>query len=544
MSAAVRAEHLGFAYGGGSRAVFEDLTFQIDEGELFALIGPSGGGKSTLLRCMNGLVPHFHGGSFSGSIQVAGIDTRTRQPRDLAHVAGLVMQEPEAQVVARTVEDEIVFGMENLGASRTLIRKRLEEVLDALNIAALRVRELRSLSGGELQRVAIAAVLTMQPRVLLLDEPTAQLDPQAAEDVLNAAVNLCSDAGLTVVIAEHRLERLAQYAGRVMLVPGDGSVRIGAARDILRNRNEAPPVMRIGRRLAWSPVPLSVGEARRFAGARQSPAAPAPARGAAGERMIETRALEAFLGQHHALRGVSVALHAGEVVAVMGRNGAGKTTLLRALAGLLRPRSGEVIRHPGLRGGYTDLAFVAQDPSSLLYRESVRDEIADVLKGTHRGGDVDAVLAEWRLGPLAATHPVDLSVGQRQRTAIAAMLAGDPRVTLLDEPTRGMDHDTRELLVRNLRARRDRGAALALATHDVELAASVADRVVLLAEGEVVADGPAAEVLSDSITFSTQANKLFGGRVLTVEDAIAAARTGRTANGQPVTASTAIGGAP
>ncbi len=543
MTAAVRAERLGFAYGDAGRAVFEDLTFEIGEGELFALIGPSGGGKSTLLRCMNGLVPHFHGGRFSGSIRVGGIDTRTRQPRDLAHVAGLVMQEPEAQVVARTVEDEIVFGLENLGASRTLIRKRLEEVLDALNIAALRARELRSLSGGELQRVAIAAVLTMQPRVLLLDEPTSQLDPQAAEDVLNAAVNLCSDAGLTVVIAEHRLERLAQYAGRVMLVPGDGSVLIGAARDILPDRDEAPPVTRIGRRLAWSPVPLSVGEARRFAGARASPGragwpgGPAPALSAAGERMVEARVLEVFLGQHHALRGASIALHAGEVVAVMGRNGAGKTTLLRALAGLLRPRSGDVIRHPGLRGGYTDLAFVAQDPSSLLYRESVRDEIADVLKGTRRGGDVEAVLTEWRLAALAATHPVDLSVGQRQRAAIAAMLAGGPRVILLDEPTRGMDHATRELLVRNLRARRDRGAAVALATHDVELAAAVADRVVLLAEGEIVADGPVAEVLSDSITFSTQANKLFGGRVLTVEDAIAAA------SGQAVTASTSIGSA-
>ncbi|MHB8377025.1 MAG: ABC transporter ATP-binding protein [Dehalococcoidia bacterium] len=535
MSGIVQAERLGFTYGGGTRAVFEDLSFQIDEGEMFALIGPSGGGKSTLLRCMNGLVPHFHGGRFSGSIRVAGVDTRTRQPRDLAHLAGLVMQEPEAQVVARTVEDEIVFGLENLGAPRTLIRKRLEEVLDALNIAPLRERELRSLSGGELQRVAIAAVLTMQPRVLLFDEPTSQLDPQAAEDVLNAAVNLCSDAGLTVVIAEHRLERLAQYVDRVMLMPGDGPVRVGTARDILLDREDAPPVTRIGRRLAWSPVPLSVGEARRFAGPRAAPSASAPTPSGAGERLVEARALDVFLARHHALRDVSAVLRAGEIVTVMGRNGAGKTTLLRALAGLLRPRSGEVIRNPGLRDGYTDLAFVAQDPSSLLYRESVREEIVDVLNGTHRAGDVDSVLDEWRLRALAATHPADLSVGQRQRAAIAAMLAGDPRIILLDEPTRGMDYDTKQLLIRNLRARRDRGAAIVLATHDVELAAAVADRVLLLAEGEVVADGPAAEVLSDSITFSTQANKLFGGGVLTVEDAIVAA------NGQGGNATTPIG---
>lgn len=253
--------------------------------------------------------------------------------------------------------------------------------------------------------------------------------------------------------------------------------------------------------------------------------------------MLKLSGVHAGYGRTEVIHGVDIEVPTDGVVAVMGHNGAGKTTLLRALAGLLRPRSGDVIRHPGLRGGYTDLAFVAQDPSSLLYRESVRDEIADVLKGTRRGGDVEAVLTEWRLAALAATHPVDLSVGQRQRAAIAAMLAGGPRVILLDEPTRGMDHATRELLVRNLRARRDRGAAVALATHDVELAAAVADRVVLLAEGEIVADGPVAEVLSDSITFSTQANKLFGGRVLTVEDAIAAA------SGQAVTASTSIGSA-
>ena len=523
MTALLTADRLHFTYGGSTTPIFRDVSFDIEEGEFMLMVGPSGGGKSTLLRCMNGLVPHFHGGVFAGTVVVAGIDTRSRQPRELASVAGMVFQEPEAQAVADNVEDEIVFGLENLGCDRALTRRRLEEALDALGIAHLRRRTLRTLSGGELQRVAIASVLTMQPRILLLDEPTSQLDPQAARDVLSIVAELRAELGLTVVVCEHRLDRLVQYADRVMQVPGDGSVDISAARDAMAHLPSAPPVTVIGRALGWTPLPLSVAEARRFAGPRAASAsingraAPAP-----GDAVASVRRLSVRLGATQALRDVSLELHEGEIVALMGRNGAGKTTLLRALAGLIDAAGDAVTfgREEFVHARYRYCAYVAQNPSSMLYHATVADEVEDVLRGTGRDGSVADALNEWGLSALASRNPRDLSVGERQRVALAAMLAGAPGLILLDEPTRGMDADTRDLLITNLRRRSASGATIVLASHDVELAARCAGRVVLLAEGEVIADGRAHEVLADSITFSTQANKLFGGGVLTVEDAL------------------------
>jgi energy-coupling factor transport system ATP-binding protein len=523
------ARGLSFAYGSDGPAVLSDVDFAFDEGELVLTTGPSGGGKSTLLRCLNGLVPHFHGGRFAGTVRVGGLDTRDHQPRELAGVAGMVFQEPEAQVVAGTVEEEIVFGLENAGVAPVVLRKRLEESLDALGIAHLRHRKPATLSGGELQRVAIASVLTMQPRLLLLDEPTSQLDPQAAEDVLGLLGHLRGDLGLTVVVAEHRLERLAQYADRVLQVPGDGSVRVNGAREALAASEAVPAVAAIGRALGWSPLPLSVAEGRRFAGQRLGATAMNGAAEAAGDVLVSMRGLGVTLGGYAAVRDVTLDLREGEVVALMGRNGAGKTTLLRTIAGLQRPDAGGVTFAFVESAGpelYRCLAFVAQDPASLLYHEAVRDEIEDVLRTTKRAGSVGAALDEWQLASLARGHPADLSVGQRQRAALAAMLCGAPSVALLDEPTRGMDHETKELLVANVRRRAAAGACVVLASHDVELAARAADRVVLLAEGEVIAEGPARSVLTESMAFSTQANKLFGGDVLTVEDALRAARNG------------------
>lgn len=524
MTAIVEARGLGFTYGGAATPVLHDVSFEIDEGELLLMAGPSGGGKSTLLRCMNGLIPHFHGGRFSGVVTVGGIDTRGRQPRDLASVAGMVFQEPEAQAVAQTVEDEIVFGLENLGCERTLTRRRLEEALDALGIAHLRGRALGTLSGGELQRVAIAAVLTMQPRLLLLDEPTSQLDPQAAQDVLAAVSDLRDELGLTVIISEHRIERLAQYADRVMHVPGDGSAIIAGVRESMGTLAAAPPVSILGRTLGWSPLPLSVAEARRFVA---SHARTACARGAetpsCGDAVLKASDLRVRLGDTDALRGVSVTLHEGEVVAVMGRNGAGKTTLLRALAGLVPAARGGVrfTREPFARERYRHCAYVAQDPASMLYHATVAREVEDVLAGTGRGASAGDALDEWWLREFSERNPRDLSVGERQRVALAAMLAGAPQLILLDEPTRGMDASTKDLLVGNLRRRARSGASVVIASHDVELAARCADRVVLLADGEVIADGPARSVLADSMMFTTQANKLLGGDVLTVDDAMA-----------------------
>jgi energy-coupling factor transporter ATP-binding protein EcfA2 len=518
---------LTFTYPHAEEPVLHDVTLSIQEGEAVLVSGPSGGGKSTFLRCLNGLVPHFHGGRFSGHVTTGGLDTLTHQPRDLARVAGMVFQDPESQFVADVVEDELAFGMENLGVSPLIMRKRVEEVLDVLGISHLRRRRLDTLSGGELQRVAIGAVLTMQPEALLLDEPTSQLDPQAAEEVLTAVQRLNNDLGLTVVIAEHRLERVVQHVDRVLYLPGDGSVSSYPVREAMAQLPLAPPLARIGRALGWTPLPLSVREGKRFA--KGLPSRPIPLDGAKSstdEASVRVDGLCLSYGDGDVLKDVSLTAQAGEILALMGRNGAGKTSMLRALVGLAAPRKGALrvldldVRERSTEDLCRRVAFVPQDPASILFRDSVEAEIADTLRGTGRSGSVEEALEEWDLRALRRTHPRDLSAGERQRAALAAMLAGGPPVILLDEPTRGMDYETKELLIANLRRRCKEGCAVVLASHDVELVASCAQRVVLLAEGRVVTEGPARDVLTESVTFSTQANKLFGGRYLTVEDVL------------------------
>ncbi len=531
----IRVQDLTFTYPKAAAPVLQGIDLSIPEGEVVLVIGPSGSGKSTLLRCLNGLVPHFHGGSFAGKVLVDGEDTLTRQPRDLARKVGLVFQDPESQFVADVVEDELAFGMENMGVPRLTMRKRVEEVLDVLGIAHLRRRRLDTLSGGELQRVAIGAVLTVQPRVLVLDEPTSQLDPQAAEEVLTVVQRLNSDLGLTIVMAEHRLERVVQYVDRVLYMSGDGSVVPYPVRQAMEELSLAPPVARIGRALGWAPLPLSVREGKPFVKRSALPlSSDTQVEETDGRAAVVVEKAHLSYGDGDVIKGVSLRAFPGQVLALMGRNGAGKTSLLRSLVGLLTPRKGTIsvlgedVSNRSTAELTRRVALVPQDPTSILFHDTVEGEIADTLRGTNRDGNVEEAIREWRLESLRHAHPRDLSAGERQRAALAAMLVGDPPVVLLDEPTRGMDYETKKILIDNLRRRCREGCTVVLASHDVELVGSCADRVVLLAEGEVVAEGPTREVLTESLTFSTQVNKLFGGRYLTVEDVLASKEMEKT----------------
>ena len=524
----IRVERLSFAYPGADGAALRDLDLRVGEGELVLLVGSSGSGKSTLLRCFDGLVPHFSGGTFAGRVTVGGRDTRTTQPRDLADLVGLVFQDPEAQSVAEATSDEIAFAMENLELPPAVLRRRLEEVLDLLHLAPLRERQLSSLSGGERQRVAIAAVLAAQPRVLLLDEPTSQLDPQGAEEVLAALERLVHELGLTVVLAEHRLERVAGFADRVLVLEDGRLAGDGPPREVLGASPLAPPVTALGRLAGWAPLPLTVREARRQAGPLRERLAPAPSpprRHAAGGPLLEIERLRVAYPGRQALRGASLAVAGGEVVALMGRNGAGKTTLLRAAMGLV-PAGGGRLRLAGrpVAGRRTaelalDAGFVPQDPGAALFAETVEREVAF----TARNHDlprsaVEAALAELGLRELRDRHPRDLSAGQRLLVALAAVLVAGPKVLLLDEPTRGLDAPSKQRLVEVLAARREAGCAVLLATHDVELVARVADRVALLAEGEIVASGPVEAVLAESAVFSPQVARVLGAPWLTVAE--------------------------
>jgi len=530
-----------YAYPESDSPVLENLSLRVEEGEFVLVIGPSGAGKSTLLRCLNGLVPHFYGGRFGGELRVAGRDPVVAEPRGMSRVVGLVFQDPEAQFVVDTVEDELAFAMENHDLSPLLMRKRVEEVLDQLNIAHLRGRAVSTLSGGEKQRVAIGSVLTLSPKVLVLDEPTSQLDPQAAEEVLTTLQKLNADLGLTVILSEHRLERVVQYADRVVYLPGAGQRPvIGPPEDVLRCVELTPPLASLAKELGWDEIPLTIKAGRRQVGrsalVSRLASSPSPALLEQEDRADTTGSSQivdvedawfSYNGRE-ALRGVNLSVHQGEVVALMGRNGSGKTTLLKQIVGLLHPKRGSV-RVCGLDTSDADVhrmashvGYVPQNPGTLLFADTVREELEFTL-GSHslpKDGYGD-VVESLELGPHIERYPRDLSVGERQRVALAAILVANPEVILLDEPTRGLDYMQKAALARFLQDQKGSGCSVVMATHDVELAAVCADRVVILGDGEVVVDGPVREVMAGSMVFSPQIGKLFGDpRFLTVEDVL------------------------
>ena len=511
---ALRFDHVTFTYPEGARPALADVDLEIAEGTFVLAVGPTGAGKSTLLRSANGLVPHFTGGRFGGRVRVAGRDTTEHPPRALSDVVAFVPQDASASFVLDRVEDELAYGMENLGVAPAHMRRRVEEMLDLLDIEPLRARSVRTLSGGEQQRVAIAAALTAGPRILVLDEPTSQLDPQGAENVIAALQRLVHDHGATVLVAEHRLDRVAG-AVDVALGFDRGAVEMGDPAEVIRSLSIGPPVARLGRLVGWDPVPLTVRDARTLA--RTLPMRIAGETPAAGEMRVAVRGLSAEHDGIPALRRVDLRIGGGEIVALMGRNGAGKTTLLRSIVGVHRPSAGDVLVDGHAPRPGVDVGMCPQEPESILFADTVADEVRSTLRAREQPDDPTEILDELGIGDLASRHPRDLSAGQRLLVAAAAIAAARAPVLLLDEPTRGIDPDAKDRLTRFLRSHAAGGGVAMFATHDVELAAAVATRVVMLAGGETIADGDPATVLGDSHVFAPQMTRVFGPGWLTPE---------------------------
>ena len=538
----IEFDRVSFTYPGATRPALHEVSLTLPAGEFVVVAGASGTGKSTLLRCLNGLVPHFSGGTLRGSVRVFGLDPVQATPQVMSRYVGFVFQDPEAQFVMDRVEDEIAFALENAAMPPQEMRVRVEETLDLLDLAPLRDRPLETLSGGERQRVAIAAALALRPRLLVLDEPTSQLDPQSAEDVLNALVRLNADLGLTVILAEHRLERVLAYADQLLFLPGPRQAPIlGDPREVLRYMAGTPPLVRLARRLGWSPLPLTVKEGLRFSRKLAAPSIDEAAVAAGPDHtdapLVAARQVEARYDDHAAVRRVDFALHPGEIVVVMGRNGSGKTTLLKLLVGLVRPVAGHVLVQ-GRDSARMDVAeicrtvgYLPQDPNSLLFADTVTEEMAITLR--NHGLDPKTaeasrtLLADLGMSHLADAYPRDLSVGERQRAALAAVTVVQPAALLLDEPTRGLDYGAKEQLAELLARWRAGGMGIAVVTHDVELAAAIADRVVLMSQGEIIAQGRPATVLGASPLFAPQIARLFPGTGwLTPADVVAVTTNG------------------
>lgn len=528
--AVITFSRVSLIYPHSTTTVIEDLSFEIAEGEMVLVMGRTGSGKSSLLRLINGLVPHHTGGILGGEIIVDGHSTRTTKPGQLAGIVGIVGQNPIDTFVADTVEDELAFGMESLNFPPDVMRKRVEEALDQVGLAALRNRTIATLSGGEQQRLAIASALVMHPKVLVLDEPTSALDPVASEEILAILHRLVHDLSVTVILAEHRLERVIGYVDRILLIEGEGQSSIGLPSEILKRTDLVPPIVRLSRALALDEVGTSTRDVRRLTEKLRSdlPDTFRPAF-TPGSVAVALDNLSIAYGEKRALNNVSLDLRSGEITALMGRNGAGKSTLIKCIVGLLPEIAedisifGEVLSSIPQSDRSQLIGYIPQEPGDLLYLTSVGDECARADKDNRVAPGTTLALLHSTLPEItSASHPRDLSEGERLALVLAIVISGQPQVLILDEPTRGLDYEAKNRLMATLHSlAREKGTSVLMATHDVEIVAEVADRTIFLADGEKVADGPTLDVLLASPAFAPQVAKVMSPRRwLTVGDVL------------------------
>jgi energy-coupling factor transporter ATP-binding protein EcfA2 len=542
----ISISNLSFTYPGADQPALCGVNANIPDGELCLVMGPSGAGKSTLLRCINGLVPHFSGGSLSGNIRVDGLDPVRLSPSEMSRMVGFVFQDPEMQFVVDRVEDEIAFSLENAALPRQEMAARVEETLELLELVPLRQRRLDTLSGGEMQRVAIAAALALKPHILVLDEPTSQLDPHSAEELLAALVSLNREMRLTVVLAEHRLERVLPHCGQIIYLSDEFPAGFsGTPREVLSKVSLNPPLVALGKALGWKPLPLTIDEASKIAvqsiekihvGMKSQQ--PATSAGDQQQAYLQLKDIQVSFGSIQALRGVTLSLYPGQITVMMGPNGAGKSTMLRALVGLTSQDYGEIfIAGKDIAGKPVaeicqQVGYLPQDPNALLFGDTVLEELLITLRNHHldqadEGLWAKSLLERLGLAGKAERYPRDLSTGERQRVALGAVLVTRPGAILLDEPTRGLDYEAKQILLGLMHSWREDGMTILVVTHDVELAAQAADRVLLLENGLITADGSPWEILAGSPIFAPQVSRIFPGqRWLTVQDVLGEAYAG------------------
>lgn len=550
-------KNLIYYYPDIEKPALNNINLTIEEGEFLLVAGGSGSGKSSLARALAGLIPDFYGGKFGGKVLFQGRNLREIDRRSLAREVGIVFQDPEKQLVMTSVEAEIAFGLENLSLPQEEMFRRVAEVMSFLDLSAVKDEFTGNLSGGQKQRLALASVLAMQPKVLILDEPTSQLDPVAAEELLNLVKRLNEEMGLTIILIEQRLERCFHVADRLIIMERGEILKEGEADEVARWEVEKsipfiPPVAKFFASLGASTIPLTVKEGRKalkpyyaMPGARANRTAPVPlpnkrdlkVRGKPGQENRENTLVElknvwfTYPGGREALRNVNCRIEQKEFVVILGENAAGKSTLLKHVAGLLKPGRGSV-SVMGRDTGKTPLAelaryvgYLSQNPNDYLFQDTVEEELLFTLKnfGLSDFGRIENLLDKLNLSHYRTANPRDLSSGERQRVALAAVLASRPQLLLLDEPTRGIDYCLKNELGDLLSELREEGITIIMVTHDIEFAAEYADRVILMFDGRVVNTGSKREVLGGSVFYSPQMSRLFRGTVdgiLTVAEAI------------------------
>ena len=533
----IKIENFNFFYTDSTKPALENINLTINDGEFVIVTGPSGGGKSSLCRCINGLIPHFYGGKLSGKVEVNGLDTRQHKTGELATHVGMVFQDPENQLIATDVEREIAFGLENMAFPQNSISRKIEDALDAVGIPHLRQKSISELSGGEKQRVAIASVLVLRPKILVLDEPTSELDPKGAEEVLNVIKRLNDELGITIILIEHRMDRVIHHADRLIII-NDGHIIADENPRIVLNNGHLeqagigiPPIIQLTRELKErgnniSEIPLTVKESHiilkdvfhekiqyvKLKNHNQTKHTENPA--------VEIKKLSyTYPGGADALHSINLAIYPQEFVAIMGKNASGKTTLAKHLNGLLKPTHGDVIIN-GVNTHKKTIAqlaqsvgFLFQNPNQHLFADTVEEELSLTLNNMgipQNEWDLKITGTLNMLGILHLRHyyPRSLSGGEKQRAALASMLVTQPDILVLDEPTRGMEQRRKDELMSFLKEYRSKGNTIIVISHDVETIARYTDRVILMSNGRIIADGNKHDILSRSLFFSPQINRL------------------------------------
>lgn len=525
----IEIKDLTYTYPHSQKPVLTDISLTVQPGEFILLTGPSGCGKTTLCRCLNGLVPKFYNGVMEGSVKVAGLDTKENPIMKLAQHVGLIFQNPDNQIFALTVEKDIAFGLENLGVEKDTMFKEIEWAVMTTGLQQLRQRATHELSGGQKQRLTIASVLAMHPEIIVLDEPTAFLDPVGAEHIFSVLDRLNKELGITVILIEHRMDLAAKHVDRMIVLDGGKVVQDGDPATVFADDQTRllgvgiPRVFELARRLDsrgvhFNRLPVSAQQfydelrPRLPEHKHHRPEVIDELSGFTGEHhhqpTIEVKDVHfTYPGNVNALRGVSMTIHQEDYVAIMGENGAGKTTLVKHFNGLLKPSSGQVLVNSvdvstlSVAQLARNIGLVFQNPDDQLFEETVEKEISFALRNFGFDESVIEQRVTWALNLLDLTDyrhksPFTLSGGERKRVALASVLAWDPDILVLDEPTIGQDYGQKERLRHFLAHLQSQGKTVVIVTHDVEFVAESKPRIVLMAGGRVVDEGPSKEIMT------------------------------------------------
>ncbi len=544
----IEIKDFSFKYNDAVHPNLRNINLKIEKGEFLLITGPSGSGKTTLIRSFNGLIPHFYGGHITGQVKVQDQDVFNTPTRIMAEKVGMIFQNPENQLFMNDVENEIAFGMENLHFPRNKMKKRVEEMLNSFGLSELRKKQISTLSGGEKQKVAIASIIAMNPEVLILDEPTAELDPKSAEEILDFVLKLNSELRITIILIEHRLDRVLQFVDRVLLMKDGMIIKDGTPEqcfyenvDLEEMGISLPPLIKVCKKINS----LSDGKRKKITSFNVE-----KCRDEIGDFLeeiepkknttksigldfndyikkfsnnkisVEFKAVSfGYNKEKLILDQINFQIHEGEFVSIIGRNGVGKTTLLKHINGLLKPKKGKVLVYGSETTKRTiaqlssNVGYIFQNPSIQFYQDSLEEELFFVLNNYNYEKDEiskisNEVLNQFGLIDYKKVYSRYLSIGQQQKAALATVLALKPKILVLDEPTHGMDYIQKRYFMNFLNEYKKEGNSIILVTHDVETIAEYSDRVLLLSDGKIAMDDIKQNVLSKSLLFSPQINRL------------------------------------